>query len=83
MSHDVVKKKNVAKISVPILLFQAERDGYADPKGHYEFANKASSIEFWLVKGAGHEIYIETNKITIAYYNKINSFIDSLVNHMT
>jgi lysophospholipase len=78
LTHDVVKKKNVEKIHIPILLFQAERDGNVAPEGQYTFANNAGNIEFFLVKGAGHEIYIENDKITIPYFNKLRHFIENI-----
>jgi len=79
LGHDVVRKENVEKIKVPILLFQAEKDGYVAPEGHYEFAKHAKDIEFYFVKGAAHEIYFESDSIIKPYYSKINSFIEGVI----
>lgn len=80
LGHDVVRKENVERINVPILLFQAEQDGYVAPEGHYEFAKHAKNIEFYTVKGAAHEIYFESDSIIKPYYSKINSFIEKVIN---
>jgi len=81
MTHDAVSKKNVQNIKIPILLFQAEKDKWVDPKGHYEFADHAQNIEFYFMKGAGHEIYFEKDKIIVPYYNKLHEFIDHVARH--
>ncbi len=79
LGHDVVKKENVEKINVPILLFQAEKDSYVAPEGHYEFAKHAKNIEFYLIEGAAHEIYLESDSIIKPYYSIINSFIEKVI----
>lgn len=79
LTHDVVKKENVQSINVPILLFQAEKDTYVAPEGHYEFANHAKNIQFYLVKGSAHEIYFESDSIIAPFYTKINTFIDEVI----
>lgn len=79
LGHDVVRKENVEKIKVPILLFQAEKDKYVAPEGHYEFAKHASNIDFYYVKGAGHEIYLESDSIIVPYYSIIHSFVERII----
>ncbi len=78
LTHSVVKRTNVEKITIPILLFQAERDGYVDPKGHFTFANRARNLEFYRVKGAGHEIYLESNVYTIPYFQEVFRFMGNV-----
>lgn len=78
LMHDVVKKENVERITLPVLLFQAERDTYVGPEGHYEFARYAKNLTLYLIKDSGHEIYIENNRITIPYFNQIFRFIDGI-----
>lgn len=79
LSHDVVKKENAAKIGIPVLLFQAEKDNFVAPEGHYEFAAHVPKLQFYYVKGAGHEIYFESDKYMVPYYHRINRFIDSII----
>lgn len=79
LSHDVVKKENVEKIHIPVLLFQADRDNFVAPEGHYEFANHVPDIEFYKVSGAGHEIYFESDRYMIPYYKEINRFIEHTI----
>lgn len=78
LTHSVVKPANVEKITVPMLLFQAERDNYVDPKGHFTFANRARNLKFYWVKGAGHEIYLESNVYTIPYFQEVFRFMESI-----
>ena len=78
LTHEVLGKGNVEKITIPILIFQAEHDAFVEAEGQYEFANRSDNIEFYFVKNAGHEIYIERNNIIIPYYNKLNEFINKI-----
>lgn len=77
-AEEVIKKENVEKISVPILLLQAEKDRYVTAVGQKEFAAHAQNIEFYLIGDAGHEIYLEKDSIIRGYFNKLNDFIESV-----
>jgi len=79
LTHDVVKAENVKRIDIPVLLFQAEKDTYVAPEGHFEFANNASDIRFLWVKGAGHEIYIENDTIVPAFLYEIQRYIEAIL----
>lgn len=79
LSHDVVNHRNVAKIKIPILLFQADKDNFVNPKGHFTFANNAKNITFYHVNGAGHEIYYESDRFIIPYFNKIHNFVIKII----
>lgn len=74
-THEIVKKENVEKISASLLMFQAETDWFADPKGLFEFAAHARDIELYQVPGSLHELYSEADEILVPYFNKINQFI--------
>lgn len=78
-SHEIVKKANVEKIRVPLLMFQAEDDWFVDKRGMYAFAEHARDLEFYLVPGSRHEIYSETDEIIVPYFNKIHQFIDGIL----
>lgn len=75
LTHDVTAIENIKRIQVPVLMFQAEDDGWVDGEGQLTFANHCKNIQFYLVKGAKHEIYIEQNEVFIPYFNTLNQFI--------
>lgn len=79
-SHAATDKENVQKITVPVLMFQAEEDTLVGSDGQYTFANNAEGldIEFYLVKDSRHEIWNEKDEIMVPYYNKIHSFMESI-----
>jgi len=79
LTHEILRKGNVEKIKQPVLMFQAERDAFVDPKGQYEFANRIKNIEYYLVRNAGHEIYIEEDQIIVPYFKKVNEFIERVI----
>ena len=78
-THEIVKKDHVEKIEVPMLMFQAEKDTFVDPKGQFEFAEHAKDLEFYQVPGSYHEIYSETDDIIVPYFNKIDQFIKNVL----
>ena len=78
-THEIVREENVKKIKVPMLMFQAGIDFYVDHKGMYEFAAYAEQLEFYKVHGSFHEIYTETDRIIVPYFNKIDKFIQGII----
>lgn len=78
--HEIVRQKEVEKITVPLLMFQSETDWFVDAKGMYEFAEYAKDLEFYHVPGSLHEIYSETDDIIVPYFNKIDQFIKNVLN---
>lgn len=82
-THEIVRRENVKKIKVPLLMFQAGIDFFVDPKGMYEFAAHAENLEFYKVHGSFHEIYTETDHIIVPYFNKIHQFIEGVIHHQS
>ncbi|NDC42129.1 MAG: alpha/beta hydrolase [Chitinophagia bacterium] len=78
MCHATVRKSQVARIKVPILIFQAGRDNYVHPDGQCTFINRAKNIQAFLVKDAGHELYLESDNIIAPYFDKIEAFMASV-----
>lgn len=77
--HQVLKKENITSIDVPILLFQAEEDRVLLPYGQYSFANRAEKIDFYLIKNAQHELYLEKDEMIGPYFNQIKVFIENKI----
>lgn len=74
----VLKKENLAKISVPILLFQAENDSLVEEEGLYKFASGVDMITFKFAEGSKHQVFSAGNETMIPYYNTIFAFLDSI-----
>lgn len=74
-TRELVKPNAVEKITIPILMFQSDTDWFVDTNGLQEFARYALDLEFYKVPDSYHEIYSETDKIIVPYFNKINEFI--------
>ena len=78
-SETVIQKENVEQISVPILMFQAEKDWIVLPDGQQTFITYAKDIKALLIGESRHEIYLEKDAIVWNYFNKINNFIEERI----
>ncbi len=74
----ILKEENLAKIQVPVLLFQAEEDHLVGDAGLYKFANGVSNVTFKYAKDSRHQIFTSENKVMIPYYNTVFAFLESL-----
>jgi len=73
-TRHLIKKENAVKVTIPILLFQAEYDTYVIPKAQNNFALYAENCELIHVNGAKHESYFESDDITFAVIERVLSF---------
>lgn len=73
---NIIKKKNASKVTIPVLLIQAEYDTYVMPKAHYKFAKNAKNCEIAYVRKSKHESYYETDDISLAVLEKILQFFN-------
>ena len=72
----ITSKKNISKVKIPILLFQAEYDTHVTAKAQCKFAHYAHNCELVRVQEAKHETYFETDDITNSVIEKIFDFIE-------
>ncbi len=73
---DYITKKSIAsKITIPILLFQAENDAIVKPYGQYKFVNNSGSTSMVLVKDGKHDLFSSHNEALQLYLNKVFNFI--------
>ncbi|MCR5230011.1 MAG: alpha/beta hydrolase [Solobacterium sp.] len=63
-------------ISIPILLFQAEKDHTVLPGGQNRFAERSWNTKVVVIPGAKHEIYGGTDEIRRMYLDEIDRFIN-------
>ena len=74
LSGDILKKANCRKIQTPILLFQAEEDGFVDGKAQEKFARQVEAVRLERVIGAKHEIYMGMDHVLQTYMEQILEF---------
>lgn len=70
----LIKKKNVSKIMIPLLLFQAEYDTHVIPKAQNKFVAYAKNCELIHMRGAKHESYSEKDEIVFSFLDRVLSF---------
>lgn len=67
-------KKEVEKITAPVLLFQAENDEWVRPNGQNTLRDNANSVEIAFYPEVEHEIYASHNQYLYEYYDLILRF---------
>lgn len=73
-TSEVVKPVNTARITAPILLFQAENDQLVPPAGQILFAKSSKDCRVIFIKNAKHEIYREKDPILFPYFDEVLDF---------
>ncbi len=76
VTDQILKIKNLEKIKIPVLVFQAERDTLVEASGIYKFVNNVPSSKLIFVPKSKHELFSAKNKILIPYFNSIFKFIN-------
>ena len=74
-SDKIVKRKNVQKIDIPILLFQAGRDTFVNDRGQNKFCERAKNCKKVRFDHAKHEIFGENDETLIKYLKMIKDFL--------
>ena len=70
----VCSDRETAKIRIPVLLFQAEKDAYVKNEAQDAFAAAAKSCELVKLPGMRHELYVSEGDALRAYWEKILAF---------
>ena len=70
-------QKNAAKVSIPVLLFQAGQDTMVKKKGQDIFCKRAKNVQCVYFEDAKHELFNGTAKIRDSYYEKLFEFLDA------
>ncbi|MDR3594516.1 alpha/beta hydrolase [Clostridium sp.] len=73
----LIKRKNASKVTIPILLFQAEHDNHVIPKAQVKFASYAKNCTLIHVKGSMHGTYFEKDDISFYIFDKVLYFYES------
>ncbi|MGI5172655.1 alpha/beta fold hydrolase [Treponema sp. OMZ 840] len=72
----ILKKRTMAAITDPVLLFQAEKDDTVPLEGHIRFAESVPSVRLVICEGANHELYNGTNETVARWYPELFRFFD-------
>ncbi len=71
----LLKKKNCAKVKMPVLLFRAEHDTYVLPGGQDRFIGSVPDGRIIFVPDAKHEIYLSKDEVLKYYLAAIMEFL--------
>lgn len=74
-TDEILRKRNLKKITTPCIVFQAEKDKKVKPYGIIHFTNKVKNSKLIYVPNAKHELYSASNEIQAPYFNMIFSFL--------
>ena len=71
----MLKKENCARIPIPVLVFQAEKDILIKASGLRRFLKYTKSASLIKIPGSKHEIYNSTASVLKAYYRAVFTFL--------
>ncbi len=73
----VTKADRVARIQIPVLLFQAEHDTYVVNPAQDSFAAKAKNCRLVRMPGLRHELYVSDSPVLQGYWETVFAFLES------
>ena len=73
----VTNPKEIARIRIPVLLFQAEKDAYVENGAQDAFAARASSCRLVKRPGMRHELYFSEGEQLREYWEEIFAFYEA------
>lgn len=83
-TKEIVKKKNVSKVTIPILLCQAGKDTYVSVDSENKFAKNTLNCKLKKYKESRHELYREKDYIQKYYLEDVlNFYKDNLERKIT
>ncbi len=78
-AESVIKKENIEKIKIPILLFQVQNDAFVCEGGQNIFASHCNDCKLVIKENAKHELYIEKDEILNPYMEEVIEFYKSQI----
>ena len=73
----LLKTENCQKITIPVLLFQADQDTFVYPGGQNHFIDRIPHGNLIFVPGSRHEIYMSEDQTLARYWAAIFRFLAS------
>ena len=74
--YHVTSKRQMTRISIPVLLFQAGNDTVVKNSSQDYFASHVKNCSIVRIPGMKHELYMTDSSVLIPYWEKIFSFLD-------
>lgn len=74
-TRKLIKPANLAKINIPVIVFQAEKDTVVKARGQDKFTQGVKDSLLVFVPESKHEIYMANSRIIAPYLDKIFNFI--------
>lgn len=74
-TRNLLKPKNLSKITIPVIVFQAQKDTVVRARGQNKFVQGVKNSLLVLVPETKHEIYMAHSKIILPYLAKVFEFI--------
>ena len=74
---DLHRPGRLAALGTPVLIVSAENDYLVDSSDHAFLATQSPSIERVVIKGALHEIMMETDQYRAAFWAAVDAFIEA------
>lgn len=71
----LLRPSNCAKVTIPVLLFQAEDDFFVNPGGQDQFIDQIPNGQLVFAPGTKHEIYMSGANVLEKYWKAIFSFL--------
>ena len=67
------------KVTLPVLMFQAEKDALVESQGQLEFASRAKNVNVIFCPETHHEVFNSPDDIANAYWVTIFDFLDMVL----
>jgi lysophospholipase len=74
---EVLKKENLEKIDIPILILQAGKDALVGDRGHKIFKEGCENCNIIRFEKGKHELYLEKDDLLFSYMDNIFKFLSS------
>ncbi|MCI7806199.1 MAG: alpha/beta hydrolase [Spirochaetales bacterium] len=78
-TEKMVRKEEAEKVTIPVLLFQAETDSLVRNDRQNEFASKAANVHVVKCPDSHHEIFNSPDAVANAYWVTVFDFLDGLI----
>ena len=75
-TSDIFKPKQLKKVNIPILIFQAEKDNLVSPKEQERFAKRTGNTKIIFMPHLEHDTFNSKDVFLEAYYSEIFSFLE-------
>lgn len=76
-TKEITNKENAAKVEIPVILMQADKDDFVRPGGQNNFTKYAQDCDKVFYEESKHGIFRENDKILHEYLNNLFAFYEA------